>query len=59
MGDVYMKSHLLQLDTSSLKPCLVWGDKKTENIKRVNMRMILDSIDVLVFVVILVEFDKY
>ena len=26
-----MKTHLLQFNASSLKPRLVWGDKKAEN----------------------------
>ena len=33
MINVYMKAHLLQLDASSFKSLLVWGDKKTENRK--------------------------
>ena len=36
-----MKAHLLQLDASSLKPRLVRSDKKTENIKRMIMRIMV------------------
>ena len=33
MINVYMKTHLFQLDASSFKSLLVWGDKKTEDRK--------------------------